>query len=229
MPIKQANKQANKQSVNIPDAYVIDKYEGRNANTKILSKELFEKYTPCELKYISVYKSQEYIKNKIEKAVRASKYDKLDTKSIVNNSFVKDIWTAMYPMKNMDSDTIPSTLKKELEKIIDFKSQPQEYESVNTKPKSSKSKPSADTKTTKQTTKKTSHIPSDNESTNDSNSDNESDNENDNENDNKKKHKSGSESNSDSEDDNSHKNNKNKPKNNKTRKSVKSESDYDSE
>jgi hypothetical protein len=101
--------------------FIAENYVSDSIGNNIFARELFEKYTPCKVKYMAVSKCKLYIKNKLDRAVKDIKYSKKDFDDAVSQHMVMDIWGAMCPLEKNNVDSVPSNLVTEIEKIVQFK------------------------------------------------------------------------------------------------------------
>lgn len=99
---------------------IASKYSDDGVSNNILSKEIFEKYSPCKSKFIASSHTKKYISGKLDRAIRQVKYDKKDVTDVVDNKMVVDIWNALCPL--LDNDVkLPKGLTKDVFELVDFK------------------------------------------------------------------------------------------------------------
>ena len=102
--------------------FIVQKYSDDKVKNDILSKEIFQKYSPCVSKFVSSTHTQKYISNKLDRAIRQIKSDKLDVQDVVNDKMIKDIWGALCPLKTDSYDIdAPKGLSKDIYELVDFK------------------------------------------------------------------------------------------------------------
>ena len=109
MPTKQTN-------------LIVDNYASSSINTNVLVTEIFDKYSPCNSKYMAVSRSKAYIKNKLEKAIRNVKYDGQSAGNVASHNMIMGIWNALCPLKTNKSKDVPDMLYEDIEQILMFKS-----------------------------------------------------------------------------------------------------------
>jgi hypothetical protein len=110
---------------------IVSKYSDDGVSNNILSKEIYEKYSPCKSKFIASSHTKKYISGKLDRAIRQIKYDKKEVTDVVDNKMVVDIWNALCPL--LDNEIkVPKGLTKDVFELIDFKTK------AYTNPKKSK-------------------------------------------------------------------------------------------
>lgn len=100
---------------------IAEKYSNDNISNNILSKEIFEKYSPCKSKYIASSPTKKYISNKLDRAIRLIKYDNMKVADVVDKKMINDIWGALCPLLDEYHIDTPKGLSKDVLSIIEFK------------------------------------------------------------------------------------------------------------
>ena len=99
---------------------IVSKYSDDGVSNNILSKEIYEKYSPCKSKFIASSHTKKYISGKLDRAIRQIKYDKKEVTDVVDNKMVVDIWNALCPL--LDNEIkVPKGLTKDVFELVDFK------------------------------------------------------------------------------------------------------------
>jgi len=110
----------NKSKSKQPD-YIVENFTSDSVGNNVFAKELYDKYSPCNSKFMAVSRSKLYIKNKLDRAIKLIKYKHKSVNDTVNTNMIVDIWKAMCPLNVIDDNDIPSTLYEDVEQIIKFK------------------------------------------------------------------------------------------------------------
>jgi hypothetical protein len=104
---------------------IADNYATDAVSNNILVNDLFNKYSPCNSKFIAMTNTKRYIVYKLNKAIRAVKYESKSLEQAIDEKIVTDVWSALCPLTNTKQFNIkiPDTLHMELEKIVALKTQ----------------------------------------------------------------------------------------------------------
>lgn len=101
---------------------IVDNFASSSVSTNVLVTEIFDKYSPCNSKYMAVSRSKAYIKNKLDQAVRNVKYDGQSAGNVASHNMIMGIWNALCPLKNNKAKDVPDMLYEDIEQILIFKS-----------------------------------------------------------------------------------------------------------
>jgi hypothetical protein len=104
---------------------IADSYTTDTVSNNILVNDLFNKYSPCNGKFIAMTRTKQYIGYKLNKAIRAVKYEGKSLDNAIDEKMVADVWSALCPLVNTKQFKIkvPDTLQMELEKMVGLKTQ----------------------------------------------------------------------------------------------------------
>lgn len=111
MPSKKQNYSSN--------GLIVDEFgdAGGVGNNRYVS-EIFDKYSPCNPKYIKISQSKGYIKHKLEKAIGEVKRGEKNASDATSHKMMMDIWNALCPIKNNSPHDVPDMLYEDVESII---------------------------------------------------------------------------------------------------------------
>lgn len=99
---------------------IVSQFADDGVNNNILAKGVFDKYSPCNNKYIATGPTKKYISNKLNRAVHKVKHEKEDVSDVVDKKMIADIWNVLCPLKDYELET-PKTLHKDILEIVNFK------------------------------------------------------------------------------------------------------------
>jgi hypothetical protein len=100
---------------------IVDDFANPSLKNTILVTEIFNKYSPCNKKFIGQTSTKKYIINKLNRAINKVKYDNATPGEVANHRMMLDIWNALLPLPDNKLNDVPEMLYEDIEAIIRFK------------------------------------------------------------------------------------------------------------
>lgn len=101
--------------------FIADYYKANNGNSKTFAHDIFDKYSPCDPKYVSLSKIHAYVKGKLDRIIKDVRYKKIDVDDITENDNVHHIWCAISANRKDSKTKVPSELYEDITKIVEYK------------------------------------------------------------------------------------------------------------